>query len=418
MPSDRGQGTVEYLAVVLLVAVVLGGGATAAVASGASAGIATAVPHQVMRALCIVTGGDCERDRAPCDVASSTNSSSWSATVAVFRVGHNRVVVVDRRSDGTTVVTLTTAPSAGLQTVEGASARIERGRRRLTLGGGVTASAVASIGHGKAWVLPPGAAVGAFVEALRRRDDVRAPDQEVRVGGVDLGASATRGAGGAVAGTVTGSATLHGGGGVRTDHTTGAKTYFLEGGADTVLDLSASLRGVRMAGSGQAAGTARLALTVDRDGRWVDLAVMATGEAAASARLPQSAGPLADALNTPTSGGRRWVAEAHLDLNDAGNLAAAEAVVDGLRAVPPAPLAVGAAARELARRIDERAVVDVRAYTLARASDGFSVQAGDTVGLGGSRETSTELTRLLVARTRGLDGQWRDRDDCLKEARA
>jgi hypothetical protein len=205
---------------------------------------------------------------------------------------------------------------------------------------------------------------------------------------------------------------------VSTDHTTGAKTYFLEGGADTVLDLSASLRGVRMAGSGQAAGTARLALTVDRDGRWVDLAVMATGEVAASARLPQSAGPLADALNVPTSGGRRWVAEAHLDLNDAGNLAAAEAVVDGLRAVPPAPLAVGAAARELARRIDERAVVDVRAYTLARTSDGFSVQAGDTVGLGGSRETSTELTRLLVARTRGLDGQWRDRDDCLKEARA
>jgi hypothetical protein len=250
---------------------------------------------------------------------------------------------------------------------------------------------------------------------------VRAPDQEVREGGVDLAASATRGpggAGGAVAGSATGTATLHGGGGVRTDHATGAKKYFLDGGADAVLDLSAGLRGVRMAASGQAAGTARLALTVDRDGRWVDLAVMATGEVAASARLPQSAGPFADALNVPTSGGRRWVTEAHLDLNDAGNLAAAHAVVDGLVASPRAPLATAAAARELARRIDENAVVDVRAYTLAHTSDGFSVQAGETVGLGGSHETSTELTRLIAARTRGLDGQWRDRDDCLKEARA
>jgi hypothetical protein len=335
--------------------------------------------------------------------------------VAVFRIGRDRVVVVDRRSDGASVVTLTTAPSGGLQTIEGTNARIERGRRRLSLGGGVTASAVASIGRGKTWVLPPGAAVGAFVASLQRGDDVRAPDQEVREGGVDLGASATRGLDGAVSGTGTATGTLHGGGGVRTDHTTGAKTYFLDGGADAVLDLSASLRGVRLAASGQAAGTARLALTVDRDGRWIDLAVMATGEVAGSARLPQSAGPLADALNVPTSGGRRWVAEAHLDLNDAGNFAAARAVVDSL---PGDPLAAGAAVRDLARRFDERAVVDVRAYTLDRTSEGFSVQAGDTVGLGASHETATELTRLIAARTRGLDGLWRDRDDCLKEARA
>ena len=54
MRSDRGQGTVEYLAVVLLVAVVVGGGATAAAATGAGADIATAVPREVIRALCIV----------------------------------------------------------------------------------------------------------------------------------------------------------------------------------------------------------------------------------------------------------------------------------------------------------------------------------------------------------------------------
>ena len=77
MRSARGQGTVEYLAVVLLVAFALGGG-TAAVASAAGADIATAVPHEVLRALCIVTRGDCERDRAPCDVAAKAKSRSWA----------------------------------------------------------------------------------------------------------------------------------------------------------------------------------------------------------------------------------------------------------------------------------------------------------------------------------------------------
>jgi len=75
MRSARGQGTVEYLAVVLLVAFALGGG-TAAVASAAGADIATAVPHEVLRALCIVSGGDCDRDRAPCDVDTNTKSRS------------------------------------------------------------------------------------------------------------------------------------------------------------------------------------------------------------------------------------------------------------------------------------------------------------------------------------------------------
>jgi hypothetical protein len=418
MCSDRGQGTVEYLAVVLLVAVVLGGGATAAAATGAGADVATAVPHQVLRAICIVTRGDCDRDRAPCDVGSRTASSTWSATIAVVRLGHGRVLVVERRSDHKVVVTLTTTPSGGLQTIEGADARIERGRRRLSLGGAVTASAVAGLGHGRTWILPNDAAAQAFVAALERGDDVRTPDQEVRQGDLDLGVSASRGAGDTVAGNATLTATIRGSGGVRTDHVTGEKTYFLEGGADAVLELSARLRSLRATASGQAAGAARLALTVDRSGRWVDLALMASGELSASARLPRSAGPIADALNVPTAGGRRWAAEAHLDLNDPGNLAAAKALVARLSAVPPALGDVRAAAAEMARRIDDHAIVDLRTYALDRTANGFDVRVGDGVGVGGGHETSTENTRLIAASTRGLDGQWRRRVDCLKEARA
>jgi len=415
MRSSRGQGTVEYLAVVLLVAVVLGGGASAAAATGAGADIATAVPHQVMRALCIVTGGDCERDRAPCDVASSTASSTWSANVWVLSVGHGRVVVVDRRSDGKVLVTLTTTASGGLRTTAGAGVRIERGRRRLSLGGAVTASATASLGRGRTWVLPDAPTATAFVAALGRGDDVRRPDEEVREGGLDVALSGSRGG---VAANATATGTLHGTVGVRADHVTGAKTYYLEVGADAALDLSTALGVAPVGGSGRAEGNGQLALTVARDGRWVGLAVTASGDVSAAARVPSGGGPLAAVLGVPTAAGRRWVAEAHLDLNDPENLAAARAVVDRVRAVPPSPRADAAAIAKLAQRIADDAVVDLRAYALDRTSDGFSLQLGTGLAVGGSHETTTEHTRLIAARTRGLDGRWRPREDCLKEARA
>jgi hypothetical protein len=414
MRSDRGQGTVEYFAVVLLVGLVLGGGATAAAATGAGADIATAVPHQVMRALCMVTHGDCERDRAPCDIASSRESSSWAVGVSVLRIGRSRVLVVDHRSDGKVVVTLTGTWSGGLQATSGTSVRIERGRRRLSLGGSATASAVAELGNAKTWVLPDDErTVNAFVAALRSGGSVRAPDQDVRQRDVAIAVSAAGGH--AIAGT----ATLHGSGGVRTDRVSGTTTYFFNGGADGVLDVSKTFAGVSAGASGEASATAELTLTVDREGRWVDLAVIVSGDISASARLPTGAGPVADALNVPTSGGRRWLAEAHLDLNDPGNLAAAHAALDRTRAFPPHPREAAAAIAALARRVDERAIVDVRAYTLDRTGDGFALNVGNGLtAVAGSHDSSTEHTRLIAARTRGLDGQWHGRADCLKEARA
>src|SRR5215210_9220365 len=85
MRCARGQGTVEYLAVVLLVAVVLGGTATATAVGPAGARIATAVPHQALYALCLLTGGDCDRDTAPCDVGSQTASHQWSVRFSSSR---------------------------------------------------------------------------------------------------------------------------------------------------------------------------------------------------------------------------------------------------------------------------------------------------------------------------------------------
>jgi hypothetical protein len=410
MRSARGQGTVEYLAVVLLVALILGGG-TAAAARARDADLATAVPHQIRRAMCIVTGGDCDRDRAPCDVATDTRSSSWGVGVAVLRIGHDRALVVERRSDDSYLVTLTKAPSVGLESVDGAHVRIDRGRRRVSFGGVATASAVASLGHGQSWVLPDEGAARAFVAALERGDHTRPADQELREATVVLDASASRGADRAAAtGELSGTAGV----GERVDHATGAHTYFLRAGADATLELTASLRAVTGSAAGQLDGSVQLALTVDRNGRWTDLAVVGTGDASATASPPRSASRLTDALGVPTGGGRRWTAEAHLDLTDPGNAAAAHALVDALLGVRPA--AAPDAAGELARRVREQAVVDVRTYALGRTSNGFDVKAGEGAGIGVAHESLTEKTRLIAARTRGLDGQWRSRDDCLKEA--
>jgi len=411
MRHARGQGTVEYIAVLLLVALVLGGG-TAAAATGAGADIATAVPHQVVRALCIVTGGDCDRDRAPCVTGSATDSRSWSATVVVVRLGHERVLVRERRSDDMEIVTLTTAPSLGIETIDGTGARINTGRRRLSLGGAVTASIVASFGHGKTWVLPDHAAADALAAALERHEDVRSPDEELHQIKGAVGISGSRGSDGNI-GSATASATLTGTVGRSTDHRTGHRTYFIDAGADAVLDLSARLRALRASASASAGGSAQFALTVDDDGRWVDLALVGTGEVSAGGSVSTSGGPVAAALNGSASGGRRWTAEAHLDLSDAGNLAAAKVLLAHATAIPPRPAQAGAAALDLAGRIDERAVIDVRAYALDRSANGFDVHAGEIVGVGGGREHATERTRLISATTRGLDGQWRQRTDCL-----
>lgn len=405
----------EYLAVVLLVALVMGGG-TLAAARSRDADLATAVPHQIRRALCILTGGDCDRDRAPCDIAADTSASAWTATVVVLRLGHSRALVVERRSDRTFLVTLTNAPSVGFQTTTGAHARIDRGRRRFSIGGAVTASVVASLGHGQTWVAPNAVEARRLVAALERGDDVRPADRELREATLVPGVTASRRTGERPSVGATGALTGRAAVGERIDHVTGERTYFMSAGGAAKLEVTAALRSLAGSAAGTLDGSAQLALTMDRDGRWTDLAVLGTGELSGSANPPRSLAPVAAALGVPSAASRRWTAEAHLDLSDPANGAAAHALVDALLSFPPRPAATRDAARYLARRVRDAAVVDHRTYALDRTASGFDVQAGEEAGLGLGHERSTEKTRLIAARTRGLDGQWRRRDDCLKEA--
>jgi hypothetical protein len=410
MRCARGQGTVEYLAVVLLVAVVLGGTATAAAVGPAGARIATAVPHQVLYAICLVTGGDCDRDRAPCDVGSLTASHQWSVTILVVKGGHRRILVRERRSDGKVVVTETTAPLGGLEATAGSGAKIRLRGRTLALGGEATASLVGAYGRGRTWLLDGESEADALVAALKAGDPVPAPDQRVTQGDLALDGTVARNGGRVGADASIGVA---GAVGRRTDRATGERTYYFEGGYGG--EAQVSLRASRSSAAAAGADRERYALTVARDGRWLDLATVRTGEVSGTVTLPPTMGSVAEALNVPTAGGRRWVAETHLDLSDPASLAAARHFVEGLRAVPPRPAAFGRARDALAGRLDERGVVDVRTYALERTAKGFDVHAGRGLGVGGGVQDTTEHTRLIAATTRGLDGQWRRRDDCLQE---
>jgi hypothetical protein len=388
---------------------VVGGSSTVA-AKAAGVDIAHAVPREIIRALCIVRGGDCYRDRAACDVASDSKSSGWHATVFLLRFGHDKVILREERSDHSVLVTLTTAASLGLEAIDGA----EFHTGSFTVGGAISDSIIGSLGHGKTWVLRGNGEADALIAALADGRAPRPADREVTKGGFEATATASRASNGRFSAGATG--TLRAAAGKATDHRDGSETYFVEAGAAAVLSASATLRNLTTTGEGGLRATARLALT-RRDGRWIDAALLATGEVSGSASVVGSAREVSDTLNTPVSGARRWVVEAHLDLTKPGNHAAANALLDRLGTMPPQPGAVRDAAAALARRIDDDAVIDVRAYALDRSSGGSGGQIGDGLGIGYSKDKSTEKTRLVAATTRGQDREWNRREDCLKEAR-
>jgi len=410
MRNDRGQGTVEYLAVVLLVALVLGGGATAAAATGAGADIATAVPREVIRALCIVRGGDCDRDRAPCDVASRSKSISWAVAVAVIKFGHDKTVTVTERSDGTFAVTLDTAPVGGVETSTGARAKVSLGKRSFSAGADISAGMTVAYAHGKTWILRSKAAAVQLAAAIR--DDAPLPPADIDGHDVNVKTSAGASAGG-VANV---SAGLHAalGGGVQTDRKSGSTTYFFTVGM--AGEAGATVEGADATASVSGSAGGQFALTIGPDGRWLDLAMVSTGELAARADLPPQVAPIAGALDVPTRGGRRWVVESHLDLTEAGNLAAARNLLARLED-PLHPQRIPGAVAALSRRMDDNAVVDARTYAVDEETRGAEGHAGVELQLGGKFEKSTENTRLVAASTRGIDGQWRVRNECLREAR-
>lgn len=429
--SQTGQSTLEYAGVVLLTCALLAG---LALVPFDGRPIAGAVTHQLAYALCVVSRGDCDQDRQPCATASEGRGFEWSMHVLFAKAGKHHLLVREDRSDGTAALSLVRRFAAGASASTGLKATLSLGRRSFALGGEVSAELLAETGDGSTWVLPkaradelqgrllahfaaspasdvlPGALVDRLLPGLPR------PSQTFGEAGVSGSIE------GSLAGRLSIGARLGGEGvlGRRIDSGTGRRTSYLR----IAGELSGALQVARLGdAAGDGSGEVSVAITSDRQGLPIDLAVVQTGSLAGTATLdplrrPASGAASAREPKLATGGERRWVRESHLDLTDAGNRAAAARFVG--QALTPVRLASAiAAARGLAAALRERAVINLRTYAVERSAKGFSLDGSLAgVGAGGSVEYSREASHLVSADTRGLDGVWRSREDCLIAARS
>ena len=146
MGGERGQGTVEWVGLVALIAGALLAGSVLAQAPFA----AGAVSRQFARALCIARLGDCNRTLEPCVVRASSNDSGFSVSVIAIELGGGEIATIERRSDGTYLVSSGTRTSGGLFGSVGAKCDAG-GKCGLNLSGGVSVSR--SISDGRGWIV-------------------------------------------------------------------------------------------------------------------------------------------------------------------------------------------------------------------------------------------------------------------------
>ncbi len=402
MRGQHGQGTVEYVGIIFVVAVLIALGASTALGA-VPRDIWSTVRREIHRALCIVTGGDCYQDSAPCPVASQSDSTEWSVSILVVKGGQTKTVLRELRSDGTVAVTVTDAKLGGLENGFGVEGHLSMGRKSFGVGGALRASILAELGHGRTWIMPNRAAAEGLVGRVKEDLPVPAPDEELDEKEIQFGAEGEARRGGARATLEAGATGKYG---MLTNHATGRRTIFLDAGVKG--EASASLGGAK----GELGGSdaERYALTLGPDGRWLDLAVLRTGEVRGSGGLPVKLGPAGKRLRA--RGGRQWVTETHLDLSDAENLVAAQALVTKLRALPPDPVGLAQAMARASRRLDEHGVINARTYSVDREEFGGGGHVAAGPKIGGEYQRSHERTRLLSAATRGIDGEWRERADC------
>jgi YD repeat-containing protein len=412
-PAVRGQAGVDYVGVLLLVTAVLG--AVALVADGS--GLPQAVDHQLLRALCVVRGGECEQDRAPCPVRSDRRDDAVSARILVFHVGADKTLIREERSDGTVAITVAYGEQGGLEVSAGAHLEVALGRGGLGMGGELTAAAVAARERGYTWVLRDGHAADALVrrlgvgprklDALVASGRVPAPAQRYRQGGVGSRGSAS---GGSVPGATLGLSSQDVAG-TRTDASTGRRTLYVQRTVEGALSLTYATAGATVAHTTRE----RYAVTYDAAGRPVDLMVLATGIYRGSFDLPARLQPALGLLSAPTGHVRTYVEETHLDLTDPESLRVARDFLEQVRRpdVVHAGAAVAVAAA-LRRRLDAVAVVHARTYDADQRRYGIDGVVGvEGIQLGASLSRTLLDSHLVAAATRGLDGVWRVRRDCL-----
>jgi len=416
----RGQATSEYVALVLLVAVVL------ALAAGlTSGGIGGQLLAGLRRGLCAVAGTACPRiqppgpDLAPCPLERTTRRESLDGAVDFLDLGGSGTLTTVRGSDGRVTVSL--IDGSALRGEAGLGLHVSAGGR---VGGEVTADLGASFASGRSWTLPSAAAARAFVDRYGSKatiggkavDELRSgcsilcdavgwrphaqlppPDETYTAQGgladlkVPLIVATAEASGGALVGART-----------RRD---GSSTWFLQ------LDVAYGLRAV-LGADALSAGRQRQAVvsySLDAHGHPSQLVIHAVTRTGGRVTLGGSRGSLSGKLG---GGGQRVTElDGTLDLHDAQNRAAADAFVKALKD----PLATGELTRRAAalhQRIADAGIVDRRTYGMTSSAFGLGAKISVGAQLGADFERTQEGMRLLSAETRLPGLPFLPRDDC------
>jgi hypothetical protein len=347
-------------------------------------------------------------------------AASASVGVALLRLREGGLLAVEHRSDGTVTVTVVNDLGGELSPSGRQRARLLTGRGALGAGSSFDAALAGTIGDGVTWTLPDAAAAARLVRAIQGGSRLPAilrgvPNARRLPPGVPPPTAVSRRR------ELSGSLHLALGAGPLhatidldardvvawgEEPATGRRSVVLGRHAAAALSGRVGSR----ATDASAGADEEVVLVLDAGGRPLEIVRVETADVRGSRDLPATAQPAAGLL--ATRGGRRTaVVETHLDLGDAGNLrAAAQALAAARGGAPPwRSAAVGAALRD---RFDRFGVVHARVYADDERRYGVDLPRGGLpVELGLSKTFTT--TRLLAAATRGIDGLWTRREDCL-----
>jgi hypothetical protein len=396
---ERGQASLEWLAVVGVVATLLGLGAGLAQAEF----LGRRVTRELARAICLVGDGDCRRDQEPCVNRSDSDRSRWSGAIALVHAGHDRFALVEQRSDGTYAVTVARTLKGGVEASAGLKLDARVAGLGVTAGGAVTAALLARLDDGRTWIAGSEQEAAAIVQrgGASRPPDLTSADRAwLGSVGATLGADALLHLDVAEA-----SLTFDQRWGTSTDHRTGRRTVYVEASS---LASASALGGVL--GVSGAGGEELYAVELSSTGRPLALRVTATGAFGGSRDLPAVVQPVAGLLATPATGDRRYEVTASLDLADPRALAAA----GDLLAAIAHKQGRATASRALRALLAARGTVEARVLASRSAVGETGLEAtvpGAKLGLRHATEQRTQ--QLLAATSRGLDGQWITRTDCV-----
>ncbi len=443
MRDSRGQASIDYVALLAVIAVILG--LTAATVG--APWLAPRVTSGIRHGICVVSGALCTAREArgaglaPCLIRRRSDAEHIGA-MALIRLERGDELLVDRHSDGTATVSF----------VDGAKAGVEAGVGVTLPGvaGSVTAGVGVRFAAGQTFEFEDWSKAQQFLarfaageslsgearRALRalcwrcpewlegRGQTLPEPTARYVEGGsfdafvAELGAQApAQGRHGPSAVGLD----LRGGRAVMLGRRTAGRrvTWYLRLEADVLSKLGAVMSSLE--GGRRAEGVLEVSM---EDGRAVQARVLGsaalTGRAEFAGRA-LNVGEVADRLRDATAARPAGEdadlaveAAVSLDLRDPANLRA----VEGLLHPGSSPLGWLERLRAVARRLDVAGAVDLNVLRLARATTDHTLEGGQLVRVGGGYGRVEETRDLVAAWGLRAGSPWRRREDCEAAARA